>query len=247
MARFFIAPEQVQGSEIIITGEDVNHISKVLRFAVGDQLTLVDGQGLEYIVEIVSQTKSEVKTKILQQFSSNTEAKLKLTLVQGLVKGEKMDWIVQKATELGVHRIIPVATERTIVKVDDKKGNQKVERWQKIAVEASKQCRRSVIPQVAPISSLQEIFSAVPESALAIIPWEEEKSTGLKGALNRGNFPEIFVFIGPEGGFTSLEVEMGKTKGVIPVTLGPRILRAETAAVTVASAVMYHWGELGGC
>jgi 16S rRNA (uracil1498-N3)-methyltransferase len=158
-----------------------------------------------------------------------------------------MDLIVQKATELGVYKFIPLVCERSVVKLSGDKSQRRSERWQRIAQEAAKQCRRPEIPEVLPPVGWEEALSGMPEGVNAIIPWEEENQKSLKKILGESQLQgDVYVFIGPEGGFTSAEVELARSRGVRPVTLGPRILRTETAGLAVLAIILYQFGDLGG-
>jgi 16S rRNA (uracil1498-N3)-methyltransferase len=240
LPRFFIAPSQVSGSRISVTDEDVRHISAVLRMKTGDALILCDGQGAEYQVTIAEISKSEIKTDIVSQTRREITAP-RLTLGQGLPKSDKMDWIVQKATELGVSNIIPLVTERTIVKIRDEE--KRISRWQKICREAAMQSNRPDIPQVERILALRDfIFSLNPEpGTLLLIPWEEGTQP-LKEVLRQApDAQHIIVLIGPEGGFSSAEASMAREKGFHAVSLGPNILRTETAAIAVLGMIGYEY------
>ena len=238
--RFFIAPSQVSGSRISITEEDVRHIAAVLRMKTGDALLLCDGQGAEYQVTIAEISKSEIKTEIVSQRHREITAP-RITLGQGLPKSDKMDWIVQKATELGVANIVPLATERTIVKIRDEE--KRISRWQKIAREAAMQSNRVDIPAIGQVVSFKDFLrtqNSEPRTLL-LLPWEEG-TTPIKGVL-RGNqdITRIVVLIGPEGGFSSVEASLAREKGFHAVSLGPNILRTETAAIAVLSMIGYEF------
>jgi len=250
--RFFIAPSQVSGSRISISDEDVRHIAAVLRMKIGDALLLCDGQGAEYQVTIAEISKTEIKTEIVSQSSREITAP-RITLGQGLPKSDKMDWIVQKATELGVTNIVPLVTERTIVKIRDEE--KRISRWQKICREAAMQSNRPDIPQVEQVRSFRDFIlsldpgptpltpgSSAPEfRALKLIPWEEA-SAPIKDVLKQHAGAEhIIVLIGPEGGFSSNEASMAREKGFHSVSLGPNILRTETAAIAALSMVGYEY------
>ena len=238
--RFFISPDQASGSRITITGEDVRHISAVLRLAPGDELLLCDGQGTEYIVSIEHADCTEVRTSVMRSLKRESRG-LRVTLGQGLPKSDKMDWIVQKATELGVASIVPLVTERTIVRVKDEA--KRVSRWQKICRESAMQSNRPDIPNVEQIHSFSgylKALSAAPDTLL-LIPWEEE-TTPIKGVLREHPAPgTIIVLIGPEGGFSKAEAAMARERGFQPVSLGRNILRTETAAVAVLSMIGYEF------
>lgn len=270
MARFFVEPHSFREDRVVIAGEDVRHITRVLRLTKGDHITVTTGQNTDYRVEITATSKAEVIGRVVEVSSVNRDPELKVTLVQGLPKGDKMDLIIQKSTELGVTEIVPVETKRAIVKLESSRARQRVERWQRIALEAAKQCRRGRVPEVAMTTSWQLALEAVPPGALAIVPWEGEDEKSLKQVLQgttASNLDvqsvaaynpalpersdsqrpqEVWVFIGPEGGLDPEEIEAARARGIIPVTLGPRILRTETAGLAVLTMILYQWGDLGG-
>ena len=235
MNRFYILPEFISESSIMITGADVNHIKNVLRLKPEDELVCFDGKGMEYLCSITSIEKDMVKTRIISSKKADTEPAVKITLAQGLPKSSKMDYVIQKAVELGVHKIIPVSTERTIAK------GTKLERWNKIAKEASEQCGRAIIPEVSPVLNFNEFLRISTYFDLKLIPWENEKQISLKTILKEHPAANsIALLIGPEGGFSKQEVKEAIEKGFKPVSLGKRILRTETAAVSAVSNILYE-------
>ena len=244
MRRFFL---KVPISEtMVIDGSDARHISTVLRLAVGDKLLVsgVDGQAGR--VEIIKAAPEAVHIKLLEIIDDKTEPPIDVVLVQGLAKGEKMDFIIQKAVELGAVGVVPLAAEHSVVRYDAKKQADKVARWQKIAQEAAKQCGRSVIPTIYPIKRLAEVLTENEFSAAdKIMLYEGKAAAKLKQALG-SNRKSYLLFIGPEGGFSANEVRLCKEHGVSVVTMGPRIMRTETAALAAITAVMYEYGDLGG-
>ena len=238
--RFFISPGQVIDQYITISGEDVRHIATVLRMKTGDELLLCDGRGTEYQAKIARVSKSEITTEVKARSKREIRYPL-ITLCQGLPKSDKMDWIVQKSTELGVATIIPLATERTIVKIRDEE--KRVSRWQKIAREAAMQSNRPDIPEVEKIQSLDGYIRTLDPDpgTLLILPWEEGTEP-IRSILRQiPGIKNIIVLIGPEGGFSAQEVEMAKEKGYHTVSLGQNILRTETAAVAVLSMIGYEF------
>lgn len=239
LPRFFISPGQVQGKEVRISGEDVRHIRNVLRKEMGAFLTLLDGQGGEYTVKIITLERSGITTEIVHE-SRREISGPKITLGQGIPKSDKMDFIVQKATELGVASIVPLVTERTIVKIKDEE--KRVTRWQKIAREAAMQSNRPDIPQVGAIRPLGDFLRTLhtEPGSLLLLPWEEG-TTRIKDVLRtRSDARNIVVLIGPEGGFSRAEAETAAAGGFHLVSLGPNILRTETAAVTALSMIGYE-------
>ena len=238
--RFFISPDQVIDQLITISGEDVRHIAAVLRMNTGDGLLLCDGTGTEYRTKIVQVGRAEIRAEIVSRSKREIRYPL-ITLGQGLPKSDKMDWIVQKSTELGIATIIPLVTERTIVKIRDEE--KRVSRWQKIAREAAMQSNRPDIPQVGHIQSFSDFLRILsPEHrTLLLLPWEEGIEPMKNILRQKPGIKNVFVLIGPEGGFSAQEAEAAKEKGFHLVTLGPNILRTETAAVAVLSMIGYEF------
>ncbi|ABB15107.1 16S rRNA (uracil(1498)-N(3))-methyltransferase [Carboxydothermus hydrogenoformans] len=245
MPYFFLPPGQTQGDYAYLTGDDAKHVAKVLRIKPGEKLTLQDDQEFRYLCQVIAVRKDLVQLKILEKKKVVTRPPVNVTLVQGVPKGDKMDFIVQKATELGVYRIIPVETIRTVVVFDERKKKDRCERWQKIAYEAAKQAGVSRVPEIFPVIDLKALPEFISD-ALILVPYEGEEQTSLKQLLNKEAVKNVTVIIGPEGGFDPGEIEYLKSFGAVTVSLGPRILRTETAALAVLSMVLYQWGDLGG-
>jgi len=238
--RFFISPEQVSGQQVSLSGEDVRHIATVLRMKPGEELLLCDGQGTDYAARVTQVTKSEIVAEITGQ-SKREPQQPRILLGQGLPKSDKMDWIAQKATELGVGTIVPIVTERTIMKVRDE--GKRVSRWQKIAREAAMQSNRPDIPLVDPIVPFSEFLRTLNSEpgTLLLFPWEEGTLPVKDILCKRQDIKKIVVLIGPEGGFSQKEAELAKAKGFHLVSLGRNILRTETAAIAVLSMIGYEY------
>ena len=242
MHHFFVNPEQVEDGLIRITGSDVNHIKNVLRIRQGEEMLVSDGTGRDYLCQAEEIAGLEVTVRILETEEEGRELPSRIWLFQGLPKSDKMEVILQKAVELGAAGVIPVATRNAVVKLDAKKAEAKIRRWQAIAESAAKQSKRSYIPQVGPVMSLKEAFSYIEEQKfdLRMIPYELEK--GMDGtktvleALAPGQ--QVAVFIGPEGGFDEEEIQLALKMGVKPVSLGKRILRTETAGPAILALLM---------
>ncbi len=235
MAWFF-AQENIQGESCLITGEDAKHIEKSLRMRKGEKLTLVSPDLTENRCGIEEFTSEGVLVKVLQKAPCTQEPSVQVTLYQSLTKGDKMDMIVQKAVELGVHRIVPVATSRCVSRPDEKSLRKKVERWQKIATGAAQQSCRGIVPEVSSCISFQEAVKESQKTDLSTIFYE---GGGEKlSALVNKDVKSVAIFVGCEGGFDVSEVEFAKSEGVVPATLGKRILRAETAPLAGISAIM---------
>ena len=247
MSKFFVRDEQIDNDIIKIQGPDVNHIKNVLRQKVGDEIIICNSDKENtYLCDITKIEKELIECNIireLEDFKSN----IKVTIVQGLPKKDKMDLVIQKSVELGCYDIQPVDMERCIVKYEEKDKRKKLERWQKISEVAAKQCDRNFIPKVNNIMTLKNICNLLPEYDIVILAYEKEEKTKLKEVLKRikekygENEIKIAVIIGPEGGISPKEVEMIKENdNVITVTLGKRILRTETVALNVLSIIMYE-------
>lgn len=247
MHRFMVAPEQIQDKRITLTGEDHKHLSQVLRLGPGDIIGVFDGSGMEYEARLIKVDKAEALAEILSSRLSDTEPRLRVTLFQGIPKGEKMDWIVQKAVELGVYQVIPVITQHTVVKLDQKERQKKAERWNRIAREAAKQCKRAFVPQVLTPVSLDEMLKLRDNYDAAVLLYENEQKKCLKELMicyTINKIGDIALFVGPEGGFSSLEVDKCFQNGFAVAGLGKRILRSETAAISGLSIIMYEMGEM---
>jgi 16S rRNA (uracil1498-N3)-methyltransferase len=245
MHRFFITPESVSENEILITGEDVKHIINVLRMKKSEEAVLCDGEGNDYYCTLEQFDKSFVKALIKQKQQNNAEPLIDVTLFQGIAKGDKMDFIIQKNVEMGVKTIVPVITSRTIVKLFDKKDIEaKVQRWQRIALEAAKQCGRGIIPIVKTPISLMKAYENSKNFELNIMPYEKEKSTSLREVITGKRPKSIAIYIGPEGGFSEEEASQALLCGLKCVTLGERILRTETCALVLMSILMYEMGDV---
>lgn len=246
MYQFFVEPEQIQGKDIFITGSDVNHIKNVLRMKVGEEIAVSNGlDGKEYRCGIVSMDDNTVRCELRFIKEDGLELPVRVHLFQGLPKADKMELIIQKMVELGVYEIIPVATKRCVVKLDDKKAASKIQRWQQISEAAAKQSKRRIVPEVTRVMTFGEALGYAAKMDLKLIPYELAEGMAKTRELIEGIKPgqDIAVFIGPEGGFEEAEVEKAKAAGVEPITLGKRILRTETAGFTVMSWIMYQTEE----
>lgn len=243
MYQFFVEPGQIWQDRVVITGEDVNHIKNVLRMRTGEEIVVRNGSdGREYHCSIMELKEEEIICELIGVSECGSELPSKVYLFQGLPKADKMEWIIQKAVELGVHEIIPVVCRRTVVKLDEKKEKNKLQRWQSIAEAAAKQSKRGMIPQVKNVMSFQEAVTYSRCASLRLIPYElaegMNKTREMMGQLKPSE--DVAVFIGPEGGFEPEEIEKAVAAGIEPITLGRRILRTETAGMTVLSIIMYH-------
>ncbi len=243
MYQFFVEPSQIQGNRIVITGSDVNHIKNVLRMKVGEELAISNGiDGKEYRCGIEEFAEDEVICTLRFVKEDGVELPSRIYLFQGLPKADKMELIIQKAVELGVYEVIPVAAKRAVVKLDEKKARTKVARWQGIAEAAAKQSKRGLIPQVQNVMSMKEAVRYAQNMDVKLIPYELAEDMSKTKELISGLQPgqSVAVFIGPEGGFEEKEIAEAMENGIVPITLGKRILRTETAGFTVLSWLMYH-------
>lgn len=248
MYQFFVKKEQIQGHDIVITGSDVNHIKNVLRMKTGEEIAVSNGEdGREYRCQIEEFRETDILCKLRFVKEDGVELPSRVYLFQGLPKSDKMEFIIQKAVELGAFQIIPVMSKRTVVKLDDRKEKSRILRWNAIAEAAAKQSRRGIIPEVTRVYSFKEAVLYAKDIGVKIIPYELAEGMGktkeIFEHLKAGE--DIAVFIGPEGGFEESEAAFAKENGVIPVTLGKRILRTETAGLTVLSWIMYQLEAVG--
>ena len=258
MHRFFVLPDQLEGDKVAITGSAVHHIVNVLRLGRGASIVVLDNSGWEREAEIVEVGREQVVGRVLRKTLATGEPRTKVSLYQSVLKGSHFELVLQKGTELGIVEFVPLISQRCVIaSLDD--VNKKMSRWQRIVREAAEQSRRGRLPNLQ--SAM--LFSQACERAkraggLSLMPWEEENRINLKAVFGKGetkskgkkspSFPSrpfsISLFIGPEGGFSFEEVTLAQRYGVVPITLGPRILRAETAGLVAAAAILYELGDL---
>lgn len=242
MQQFFAEPSWIKENKVYMQGADVNHMKNVLRMKPGEDVRINDGMGKTYLCCISAYEEKGAVLDIFKELDAETELPSRIVLFQGLPKGDKMEWIVQKAVELGAYSIVPFAAKRSVVKLDEKKAAKKQERWQAIAKGAAEQSGRSIIPEVQKVMTFAEALEAAKNLDVLLIPYELEQ--GMKETVKIiGNITpgqSVGIFIGPEGGFEEEEVGRAKKAGACPVTLGKRILRTETAGLTALSILMYH-------
>ena len=245
MHHFFVTPGQITGDQITITSQDVNHIRNVLRMKPGETIGIRDGISRNYICRIEAITADRVLAAVITAETDSTELPARLYLFQGLPKSDKMELIIQKAVELGVYQIIPVATKRAVVKLDAKKAEAKVRRWNTIAESAAKQCGRMAVPEVSGVMTFQEACSYAAAFDRNLMPYELAEgmadTRAVLADLKAGM--KIGIFIGPEGGFDAAEAELAEAAGMKTITLGRRILRTETAGLAVLSILMFQLEE----
>lgn len=242
MYRFYISEEQIAENEITIQGGDVNHIRNVLRLDEGDWVIACNGQGKDYVSRIYKIEKDQVILQVEKVQSTGTELPTRITLFQGIPKKEKMEFIIQKAVELGVYEIVPVMMKRCVVKLDDKKMAKKQERWQAIAEAAAKQCDRGIIPVVQKPVSMEEAIDMAKSLEYNMIPYELQDGIDKSREIvaQACTQESVGIFIGPEGGFEAIEVERAVASGMEPITLGKRILRTETAGMALLAIMMFQ-------
>ena len=242
MARLFVEPDKVLENSIVITDkDDIHHISKVLRLSVGDIIDVSDKSVWEYSCEIISAEKDCIEAKILDKQKFAREPELEAALFQGIPKTGKMEIIVQKCVEMGISRIVPVWTKRTVV-TDKGNFNKKIERWQKVSDEAVKQCKRGIIPEISKDLKFKEVLNELVKYELILFPYENEDNYSIKDCLRELNKKpaSVAIIIGPEGGFADEEAEALKGIGAKCVTLGKTILRTETAGLVALAMTMYE-------
>ena len=241
MPRFFV--EEPAGERICITGDDAHHISRSLRMRAGEALTVCDGTGADCRCEIESVSDTLVELRVLEKTENSSEPSVRVTLYQGYPKGDKLETIIEKSVELGVHKIVPVLTSRSVARPDAKAAAKKLERWQRRALEAAKQCGRGIIPQVEPLADIAELPAMLAQHQLNIFCYELGGEP-LGRLISGGEYTDISIFIGPEGGISAGEAELLTSAGSRAATLGTRILRCETAPIAALAAIMTLTGNM---
>ena len=242
MQHFFADPSCVDGEQIRLAGSDVNHMKNVLRMKPGEEVWVSDGEGMDYFCSVEGYEEKEAVLRVVKKEVSQTELASRLILFQGLPKGDKMEWIVQKAVELGAYSVVPVSTRRCVVKLDNKKAEKKVSRWQQIAESAAKQSKRMLIPEIHEVMTYKQALEFAKQLDVKLIPYELAK--GMKetreilSEIKPGQ--SVGIFIGPEGGFEEEEVAKALEAGAHAITLGRRILRTETAGLAILSVLMFQ-------
>ncbi len=258
MQSFFIPPEWIVEDQVSITGWLVHQLRDVLRVKANDRILVLDGSGWEYEVQLKRPSTQRVSGKVIAKYFSQTEPRTRITLYQALLKGSRFEFVLQKCTELGVTTFVPTICDRCVMGNLANATSSKIVRWKRIIQEAAEQSGRSILPPLQPPLLFRQACEQA--NCPSLMPWEGERSTGLQAALKEqaslesspvgegqnSNPPTLNLFIGPEGGFSDAEVEFACTYGIKPVSLGHRILRAETAAVAAVAAILYECGDLGG-
>lgn len=242
MTRFFVSPDELQQDFLVLTGENAKH-AKVLRLQQGEELILCDGKGRECSCTISDVSDGQISLVVHNRYDSNTEATVKASVYMAFSKGDKLEHVIQKATELGAYEIVAFPSARCVSRPDEKSLAKKLERWQKIAASAAEQSGRGYVPEVVVLSNFREAIQRGALADKAILFYENERSTTLRMALSEGKYNTVALLTGPEGGLESAEVEQAAAAGFSVCTLGRRILRCETAPLCALSAVMYDSGE----
>lgn len=246
MARFFLPARQIHDNRGTIDGQELEHLRKVLRLKPGDLITVFDDTGWEHEAVIRSLAAAQGEIEILSSSQAQRESPLQITLAAGLTKGDKFDFVVEKATELGAQTIVPFTSAYAVPKLDERKIATRTERWRKIALSAAKQCGRTRVPEVFPLCTFQELLIRLPHGGVKLFFWEKEAERSIDEVYEKHRDAKaVTLAIGPEGGFSAAEADLAQSHGFELVQLGRRILRAETAAVTALSLAQFLWGDLG--
>lgn len=240
MHRFFVSPECINQSAVVISGKQAYQIKEVLRLQTGDRITVLDNTGSLYKVNLINITRETVMGEVVETECCPNEPTVQITLYQALLKSDKFEMVLQKGTEIGISRFVPIICERSVAKVP---SNSRIERWQRILMESAEQSRRGIIPELEPPTDFRQVCKEI--DGFTLMPWEQEYNKGIKAAMiDNGANRIINIIVGPEGGFSHEEVQYAQSAEVIAVTLGNRILRAETAGLVTATIVLYELGEL---
>ena len=245
MRRFKIDVNTMTGKTATIMGPDANHMANVLRLKAGDPVILFDGTGLEYAARIDQVSRGEVRLSIQEGRPCRVESPVRITVAKGFLKDKKMDTLIRQLTELGISRWIPFFGARSVPRPDAARLEKRMARWQKIATEALKQCRRAQPPQIETAAGFEQMLAAGTDADIKIAFWEEEKSARPAGDRAGGDPRDIFIILGPEGGLTAEEIAFARRAGFKSVSLGPRILRAETATLAACTLVQHLYGDMG--
>lgn len=245
MHRFFVSSEGFFEKTVTIKGSDVNHIRTVLRMKPGDRIEVIDPQGFQYEIILAEVEKKYVRGEILSKISTQTESPVNIRMGQALIKGNAFDLLVRKATELGVHSIVAVKTQRCVARLAKESESYRTQRWQRIAEEAFKQCGRSQVPEVHPtVLSLEEFCQQLSDCDLKLVFWEGEQKKRLQDVTVPGSVASIAFLAGPEGGWAAEEIDFLIRQGFQTVTLGPRLLKADSVSLVILSLLQHRWGDL---
>jgi 16S rRNA (uracil1498-N3)-methyltransferase len=246
MYRFFVPAAWLAQEEVAITGPLVHRLRNVLRLGLGDHVILLDNSGWEHETEITYVSTQRIEGRVVHKSLATAEPRTKITLYQALLKLSKFEWVLQKCTELGIVGFVPMITERCVIGSLEDISKTKTERWWRILMEAAEQSRRGRLPTLRPAVMFHTACEDATRGGLTLLPWEEEKERSLRSALQATERPpfSINLFVGPEGGFTAQELAQAQSYGALPITLGPRILRAETAGLVAAAVILHELGDL---
>ncbi len=245
MHRFFVSPEGFSENTVTIKGSDVNHIRTVLRMKPGDRIEVIDHQGIRYEIVLGVVDRDHVQGEILSKIALQTESPVTIRMGQALIKGNAFDLLIRKATELGVVEIVPLKTQRCVARLAKVSEPNRTQRWQRIAEEAAKQCGRSRVPEIhSTVLSIEEFCRQSSESDLKLVFWEGEQQTRLQDVVTPDSVSSIAFLAGPEGGWAAEEIEFLKQEGFQTVTLGPRLLKADSASLVILSLLQHRWGDL---
>ena len=250
MQRYFVTPDNLLEDKAIVRGDDAHHLMRVMRAQPGDKVVVSDGVRRECLAEVVELYKENVLLKLLEERPMSGEPSVDVWIAQSLPKGDKLETVIQKGTEIGATAFLPFASARTVVQYDAKKEAKRVERWRKIAKEAAEQAHRSKVPDVRDAMRWSDLLETAERAQLALFCYEKENGRQLKDALREAGLETgrgpVLVIVGPEGGFTEEEAAEAERRGCVPVGLGRRILRTETAGLVAAACILYESGEMGG-
>jgi 16S rRNA (uracil1498-N3)-methyltransferase len=246
MRYFFIEPSEISGKLAVISGMDAKHIKNVLHLKTGDKIGLFDGKGYEYESRITQFLSNTVEVAISRKHRTLTESPVKITIAQAFLKEKKMDALIRQLTELGITAWLPFFSKRSIPQPNEARLATRVQRWDKIAKQSIKQCKRGLVPQISPPASFENLLDAAKGYDLKIVFWENATALMNSSITEKMDNPEkILLLLGPEGGFSEAEIEQTNSAGFIPFSLGPRILRAETAPIAACSIIQYVLGDMG--
>lgn len=254
MQRYFVPREQMEAEQVRLTGDDAHHLVKVMRAEPGDEIICSNGIDREVLARVASIDRNEVIARVVNELAMESEAAVEVWVAQSLPKGDKLETVIQKCTELGAARFLPFISERTVVAYDAKKETKRLERWSKIIKEAAEQAHRNKVPDIDTPLTWKQLLKLLPEADLSLICYEKESGLSLRPLLaqlaadaSKAASPKrVLVMVGPEGGFTEREVQEAIAAGCHSVSLGRRILRTETAAMAALTCIMYETGEMGG-
>jgi 16S rRNA (uracil1498-N3)-methyltransferase len=245
MHRFFVTADGFSEKTVTITGSDVNHIRTVLRMKPGDNIEVTDPQGFQYEIVLAEVGKAHVRGEILSKIEMQTESPVNIRMGQALIKGNAFDLLVRKATELGVHSIVALKTERCVARLAKESESHRIQRWQRISEEASKQCGRSRVPEIhSTVLSIEEFCQQSVDCDLKLVFWEGEQKTRLQDVAAPDSVTSIAFLAGPEGGWAAEEIDFLIQQGFQTVTLGPRLLKADSVSLVILSLLQHRWGDL---